>query len=147
MKKLLILVSIMVISSTAMASQRQSKTSDETQVDATYVTPLTFSLTIATIDFGDVYTGSTVTDERVTVNVEGDPNETFTYTISSDGDFVTLDDSGNATLEENSVALLEGQTTFGFNVGLVTTNILANFDTETVTVRLVYDSIEGTSSD
>jgi hypothetical protein len=32
-------------------------------------------------------------------------------------------------------------------VGLDTANILANFDTETVTVRLVYDSIEGTSSD
>lgn len=147
MKKLLILVSIMVISSAAMASQRQGKTSDETQVDATYVTPLTFSLTIATIDFGDVYTGSTVTDERVTANVEGDPNETFTYTISSDGDFVTLDGSGNATLEENSVALLEGTATFDFDVGLDTANILANFDTETVTVRLVYDSIEGTSSD
>jgi uncharacterized protein YdeI (BOF family) len=147
MKKLLILVSIMVISSTAMASQRQGKTSDETQVDATYVTPLTLSLTIATIDFGDVYTGSTATDESVTANVEGEPNETFTYTISSDGDFVTLDGSGNATLEENSVALPEGTAAFDFDVGLDTANILANFDTETVTVRLVYDSIEGTSSD
>jgi hypothetical protein len=147
MKKLLILVSIMVISSTAMASRREGKTSAATQIDATYVTPLTFSLTIATIDFGDVYTGSTVTDESVTANVEGDPNETFTYTISSDGDFVTLDGSGNATLEENSVALPEGTATFDFDVGLDTANILANFDTETVTVRLVYDSIEGTSSD
>jgi hypothetical protein len=147
MKKLLILVSIMVISSTTMASQREGKTSDRTQVDATYVIPLTLSLTIATIDFGDVYTDSTVTDESVTANVEGDPNETFTYTISSDGDFVTLDGSGNAILEENSVALLEGTATFDFDVGLDTANILANFDTETVTVRLVYDSIEGTSSD
>jgi hypothetical protein len=147
MKKLLILVSIMVISSTAMASQREGKTSDRTQVDATYVIPLTLSLTIATIDFGDVYTDSTVTDESVTANVEGEPNETFTYTISSNGDFVTLDGIGNATLEENSVALPEGTATFDFDVGLDTANILANFDTETVTVRIVYDSIEGTSSD
>jgi len=150
MKKLLISISIsipvMVVSSTAMAAQREGETSDRTNVDATYVKPLTLSLIIAAIDFGDVFTDSTVTDETVTANIEGEPDETFTYTVSSDGVYVTLDGSADATLEENSVALPEGTATFYFDVGLGTANIKADFDPEKVTVSIVYDSIEGTSS-
>jgi hypothetical protein len=150
MKKLLIAISIvipvMVILSKAMAAQREGETSDGTQVNATYVKPLTFSLTIAAIDFGDVFTDSTVTDETVTANIEGESDETFTYTVSSDGVYVTLDGSADATLEENSVALPEGTATFDFDVGLDTANITADFNPEIVTVSIVYDSIEGTSS-
>jgi hypothetical protein len=147
MKKLLIAIFIVVISPKVMTAQREGKASDETQVSATYVIPLTFSLTIVEIDFGDVFIDSTVTDETVTANVEGEPDKTFTYTISSNGEFVTLDSIADTTLEKNSVTLLEGTATFDFDVGLDTTNISANFDTETVTVSVVYDSIEGTSSD
>lgn len=148
MKKLLIAVSISIIaiSSPAMAAQREGKTSDGTNVDATYVKPLTLSLTITTIDFGDVFTDSTVTDETVTANVGGEPDETFTYTISSDGVHVTLDGSADAIIEENSVVLPEGTANFDFDVGLDTANISAEFDTETVTVSIFYDSIEDTSS-
>jgi hypothetical protein len=146
MKKLFIAISIVAISSTAGAAKREGKTSDEMQVNATYVIPLTLSLTITAIDFGDVYTDSTANAQTVTANVTGEPNEKFTYTISSDGGYVTLDGSVNTTLEENSVTLSEGAATFDFDVGLDTASISADFDPETVTVSIVYDSIEGTSS-
>ena len=146
MKKLLIAIFIVVISSKVMTAQREGKASDETQVNATYVIPLTFSLTIAGIDFGDVFINSTVTDETVTANVEGEPDETFNYTISSNGVYATLDGNADVTIEGNSIFLPDGTATFNFDVGLDTGNISADFDTETVTVSIVYDSIEGSNN-
>ena len=148
MKKLLtavlikLLIAILVMSSTAMAAEKEGKAAEGTQVNATYVTPLKFSLTITAINFGDIFTNSAVAVQTITANIEGEPDETFTYTVSSESVPVTL--SGQT--EGTKTILTNGTANFDFVVGLDTTKITADFVTETVTVSIAYDSIEGTSS-
>ncbi|MFT5294406.1 MAG: hypothetical protein ACI9YH_000412 [Colwellia sp.] len=157
-KKLLLATSIMAMSSTAMAATSDALDSAKTDtltVLAHYVTPLTMSLDLATIDFGDVYTDSVITKENVVASLTGELNETFTYTVSSDGPLVLLD-TGSTGVDISGTSVIGGTlgagvATFNFDVGLDTAALtaVANADTavsEIITVTVQYNAIAGTTT-
>jgi hypothetical protein len=146
MKKLLLATSLVAISSTAIATNTSSKLDDAVAetltVDAKYVTPLTLVLDTSTIDFGDVFTDSAITAETVTATINGEAGETFTYTIVSSGEKVTLTDSGE-TLDFAATT----EQTLSFDVGLDTENLDDAVISETITFTVQYNDIADTDTD
>jgi hypothetical protein len=154
-KKLLLATSILAMSSTAMAASSDALDTAKTDtltVLAHYVTPLTMNLDQGTIDFGDVYTDSVITTENVVASLTGELNETFTYTVSSDGPLVLLDSgstgvdvTGSSTI---TGALGSGVATFNFDVGLATSALTTDDSavSEIITVTVQYDAIAGTTT-
>ncbi len=145
MKKLFLTAAILAMSATAVGAGSTRSTvlntavTDSLTVTAKYVKPLTVSLDTTSIDFGDVYTDSTVATVPVVATVAGTVGETFEYTVSSNGSLVLLtgNTSGTAT------ALGTGTTDLTFNVGLDTANLSADTDvSEVVTIAVTYDSID-----
>jgi hypothetical protein len=145
MKKLLLATSLVAISSTAIATNTSSKLDDAVAetltVDAKYVTPLTLVLDTSTIDFGDVFTDSAITVESVLATINGEAGETFTYTIASNGDKVTLSDTGE-TLDFAATT----EQTLSFDVGLDTANLVDAEISETITFTVQYNAIADTTS-
>ena len=138
MKKLLLAISILAMSSTAMAA------SDGTKTDANFVIPITVELDIATIDFGDVYQGKTVTDVPVVATVGGEAGETFTYSVTDDGtSFLALGGQTSGTKIDFETTTTSQKINFTVGVDTTTnTAINADFD-ETVTINVNYDAIAG----
>ena len=141
MKKLLLAASIVALSAPAMASSIQLDNEKEAtlKVIAHYVEPLTVELAFTVIDFGDVYTDSEVGTVPVLTELAGEPLEEYSYKISSDGDYATLDKiSGTGAFGEN------GKGEFYFVVGLDTKDLTKDQDVEeTVTVSVTYSGIAG----
>jgi hypothetical protein len=150
MKKLLIATSILAMSSTAIAAtdtQRNtdSITTDTLTVDATFVETLAVSLSLDTIDFGEIFTGATVADVEVTATVTGDGEEPFDFTVATSGGngLVTLN-GGLADIDGGDV-LSTGAATIVFQVNVQSNNITENFTTETITTTVNYTAIAGTT--
>jgi len=139
MKKLLLAASIFALSAPAMASSNELDNEKEAtlKVIAHYVEPLTVELAFAVIDFGDVYTDSEVGTVPVQTELAGEPLEEYSYKISSDGDYATLDNtSGNGAFG------IDGKSEFYFVVGLDTKDLIEDQDVnETVTVSVTYSGI------
>jgi hypothetical protein len=146
MKKLLLATSLVAMSSTAIADNTSddldTAVTDTLTVKAKYVTPLTLSLDTSTIDFGDVFTDSAITDETVTATINGEAGETFTYTIVSSGNKVTLSDDG-AILDFDALT----EKTLSFDVGLDTENLDDAVISETITFTVQYNDIADTDTD
>jgi hypothetical protein len=143
-KKVLLATSILAMSATAVAAddkvarESESAKSASLNVIANYVKVLTVGLDLSEIDFGDVFTGATVTPVSVTASITGDIAETFTYGVTTTGVAVlggTI--SGEGTALNDDVAV-----TLDFTVGLDTSTITADVS-ETVTIAITYDSIAG----
>lgn len=145
-KKLLLAASIVAMSSTAMATSvlLDSAKTDTLAVTAHYVTPLTVALSLATINFGDVYTDSAVTPVAVSAAIAGTQDETFTYTIASSGALALI---AGADTGSTLVPFTLGAKTLNFTVGLDTANLVTDTDVaETVTITVTYDAIAGTTT-
>jgi hypothetical protein len=146
MKKLLLATSLVAMSSTAIAANDSAKLDDaiaETlTVTAKYVTPLELGLNTTTINFGDVYTDSVITDETVIATIDGEAGETFTYTIASDGNNVTLSDEGGEIDFADTIAQ-----TLSFDVGLNTTDMTDANTSEIITFTVQYNAIADTVID
>ncbi|GAC30707.1 hypothetical protein [Brumicola pallidula] len=146
MKKLLLASSILAISSTAIAANTSplldTAVTDTLTVTAKYVTPLALGLDTSTINFGDVFTDSVIDVETVLATINGEAGETFTYTIASDGDNVTLSDAGS-TLDFADTT----EQTLSFDVGLNTTDMTDADTSEIVTFTVKYNAIADTTSD
>lgn len=146
MKKLLLATSLVAMSSTAIAANDSAKLDDaiaETlTVTAKYVTPLELGLNTTTINFGDVYTDSVIDDETVIATIDGEAGETFTYTIASDGDNVTLSDEGGEIDFADTIAQ-----TLSFDVGLNTTGMTDANTSEIITFTVQYNAIADTVID
>ena len=145
-KKVLLATSILAMSATAVAAD--DKTARETDsaksaslnVIANYVENLTVGLSLSDIDFGDVFTGATVTAVDVQASITGDSAETFTYDITSTGP-TTL---GGTTSGDTTALTDDAAVTLDFTVGLDTSAEGVSADvTETVTIAITYDSIAG----
>ena len=149
MKKLLLATSLVAMSSTAIAANTSTKldsvVTDVLTVSAKFVKPIELALDVTTIDFGDVWSDSTVAVQPVIATVTGEANETFTYSITTDGSFVAITGAGSAG--DSTVSFTTGGTseTINFNVGLVvdpaTTNTVVS---EIVTFTVQYDAIAKT---
>lgn len=150
MKKLLLATSIVAISSTAFAtntsSTLDSAVTDSLSVVANYVEPITVALNLTEINFGDVYTDSAITPEAVTATVSGEANETFSYTIESDGLLAVIagTDTGGSLVGFTETGLTTE--ILNFTIGLDTANVTAADVSETVTVSVNYDAIADTST-
>jgi hypothetical protein len=150
-KKVLLATSILAMSATAVAAddkaarETESAKSASLTVAANYVKNLTVGLSLSEIDFGDVFTGATVTDIAVTASITGDEAEKFTYAITTNGSAV-LTKSGTTTALSATGTALTGDTpvTLDFTVGLDTSasGISEDMD-ETVTIDITYDTIAG----
>jgi hypothetical protein len=151
-KKLLLATSILAMSSTAIAATSalvDSAKTDTLTVTAHYVEPLTMSLDLATINFGDVWTDSVVTAETVTASLTGTTGETFDYDITTDGSLVLLDGAALALSGSSSITGLVGSGvgSVSFTVGLDTSLLTEDVDvTEVVTVSVQYNDIAGTTT-
>ncbi|MFT5559948.1 MAG: hypothetical protein ACI9RZ_002436 [Sphingobacteriales bacterium] len=149
MKKLLIATSILAMSSTAIAAtddkrNTDSITTDSLTVDATYVETLAVSLSLDTIDFGEIFTGATVDNVLVTANVSGDGAEPFAYKVETSGSIVTLD-GGTADLAGTG-DLSTGTGSFTFNVNVKSDDVTDTFAQETITTTVNYTAIAGTTT-
>ena len=147
MKKLLLATSILAISSTAMAANDSAtldgQVSDTLKVVAHYVTPISVTVDTATIDFGDVYTDSVISTEAVIATVVGEALETFSYTVTSDGDLATLDgDTTGSTIAFGDTGTSKALT---FNVGLDTAKVTDADVSEIITIAVNYDAIADTT--
>ena len=146
LKKALLATSIIAMSSTAMAAESdtretESEKTDSITVTANYIELLTLDLDINLIDFGDVFTDSTVAVVPVNASITGDAAETFTFGVATNGSAVlggTLTGTGTALTDDTPVVL-------PFTVGLDTSTISEDIS-ETVTFTITYDSIAGTTS-
>ncbi|MFT5559013.1 MAG: hypothetical protein ACI9RZ_001489 [Sphingobacteriales bacterium] len=147
-KKVLLATSILAMSATAIAADDSTARMSESAkaasltVTANYVKLLTVELDLSAIDFGDVFTGATVTDIPVTASITGDAAETFTYAITtSDGGVAVLASTAGLT---GTDTVLKGDeaVTIPFTVGLDTSSITGDVS-ETVTIDITYDSIAG----
>jgi hypothetical protein len=145
-KKVLLATSILAMSATAVAAddkaarETNSAKSASLNVIANYVENLTVGLSLSDIDFGDVFTGATVTAVDVQASITGDAAETFTYDITTTGVAVL-----GGTISGTTTAL-SGDTavTLDFTVGLDTSASGISADvSETVTIDITYDSIAG----
>jgi hypothetical protein len=150
MKKLLIATSILAMSSTAIAAtdtvrNDDSITSDTLTVDATYVETLAVSLSLDTIDFGEIFTGATVADVAVTANVAGDKAEPFDYIIATSGgaNLVTL--NGAISDVTGSETLSSGTAAITFQVNVKSDEVTGTFAQETITTTVNYTAIAGTT--
>jgi len=154
MKKLLLTATLLAaISATAMGANTSglldSGKSDSVNVTAHYVEPLAISLDLGTINFGDVYTDSVVSDETVTATITGTQDETFTYTVSTNGSLVKINGAAaGVTYNGATTGFILGTVDVTFNVGLDTTGVTDVAETdvdvnETVTMTVTYDSIAG----
>jgi hypothetical protein len=151
MKKLLLATSLVAMSSTAIADNTSplldTAVTDTLTVTAKFVTPISIGLDTSTIDFGDVWSDSSITAEPVIATVTGEVGETFTYTIGTDGSYVVI--AGTDTGSE-SVAFADSGTTkaLNFTIGLDTTNaVTATNVSEIVTFSVIYDAIADTTTD
>ena len=144
MKKLLLAASIVALSAPAMASSIQLDNEKEAtlKVIAHYVEPLTVELAFTVIDFGDVYTDSEVGTVPVLTELAGEPLEEYSYKISSDGDYATLENkSGTGAFG------VDGKGEFYFVVGLDTKDLTEDQNvSETVTVSVTYSAIATTTT-
>jgi hypothetical protein len=149
MKKLLLATSIVAMSSTALAANTSEgldgTVTDTLSVIANYVVPITVGLSLTKIDFGDVYTDSQITPEAVTATVVGEANETFTYTIETDGTLAQI-----AGIDASGTGIGFGETddvtkVLSFTIGLDTTKVTSADVDETVTVSVTYDAIADTT--
>lgn len=145
-KKVLLATSILAMSATAVAAD--DKTARETDsaksaslnVIANYVKNLTVGLDLSDINFGDVFTGATVTAVDVQASVTGDADETFTYNITTTGVAVL----GGITTAETVALGGDTAVTLDFTVGLDTSASGISEDvSEIVTIAITYDSIAG----
>jgi hypothetical protein len=155
-KKVLLATSILAMSATAIAATDAQRMTDSTviktlTVSANYVETLAMTLNTSTINFGDVFTGATVTPETVIANVKGDIDESFTYKIETSGSNVLLAlTSGGGSVTTNVIngtAIATNNTSgtdLTFTVGLETTGLATAVANETVTVTVSYDAIATT---
>jgi len=145
MKKLLLAAAILVLSATAMGANTSATldtaVSETLVVTAHYVTPIAVTLDTAVIDFGDVYTDSVISPESVVATVTGEENETFSYTVASNGPLSLL--TGNITGVAQPLA--SGTNSLTFNVGLDTAKVTDADVAETVTISVKYDAIADTT--
>ncbi|MBA6328529.1 hypothetical protein H4J46_11340 [Colwellia sp. MB02u-6] len=147
MKKLLLATSILAFSSTAMAANTSDtldgKESDTLSVIAHYVTPISVALDTTTIDFGDVFTDSEISTEAVVATVVGEADETFTYSVTSDGDLALLTgDTTGSTVTFGDTGTSKALT---FNVGLDTGKVTDADVSEVITIAVNYDAIADTT--
>jgi hypothetical protein len=146
-KKVLLATSILAMSATAVAvddtAQREtdSAKSANLSVIANYVKNLTVGLDLSEINFGDVFTGATVTAVDVNASITGDAAETFAF------DITTSDASGTGVIVLGGTLTgaetgLTGDTAvvLPFTIDLDTSDIAADVS-ETVTIDITYDSI------
>lgn len=142
MKKLLLAAAILVLSATAMASNETA--TDTLAVTATYVTPITVTLSTDTgifsssIDFADVYTGGTSAVQTVTANIAGGTGMTYDYTILSSDALVLVSNAGDSS------TLAGGTDTFTFDVSINTvavTGIADDITDANITVNVLYTGI------
>jgi hypothetical protein len=153
--KLLVATSILAMSTTALATSSaklDTAVKKTLSVAAHYVVPLTASLSVGTIDFGDVWTDSDVPVVNVLASLTGENAETFSYSVKTTNNssrslvLLTGDILGEADATD---VFAEGVATLNFSVGLAT-NLLTDADdtvTETVTLSVIYDAIAPTSVD
>lgn len=153
MKKLLLAATLLAsISATAMATNTSvlldSAKSASVTVSAHYVKPLEITLDLATINFGDVYTDSVISDETVTATITGTQGETFTYTVSTNGSLVKINGGvAGATYNGAQTGFTGGTVDLTFDVGLNTAGLSTDTDvSEIVTMTVTYDSIADTST-
>jgi hypothetical protein len=154
MKKLLLASSILAISSTAIAANTNTSPLLDTAVTNTltvtakYVTPIAVSLDTTSIDFGDVWTDSDISTVEVIAEVTGEANETFSYTIKSNGNLVKFAGDDYSATETVGVAFDTTTQKLNFTVGLDTSNAAtATTISETITVQVNYDAIADTDVD
>jgi hypothetical protein len=153
MKNFLLTATLLVaISATAMGVGSTRSTvlntavTDTLTVTANYVKPMTATLNLTDIDFGDVYTDADVDAVPVTATITGEQGETFTYTISASGtgsgDIVI----GGTDTGASTVAFTGGSKVLNFTVDLDNANLDANVDIASIiTVSVTYDSIDDTT--
>jgi hypothetical protein len=149
MKKLLLATSIVAMSSTALAANTSEEldtaATDTLTVTANYVVPISVGLSLTAINFGDVYSDSAITAEAVTATVSGEVDETFTYSIESDG---SLADIGGTNVGNETISFTEtgaGTETLDFTIGLKTAGLTEDVN-ETVTVSVTYNAIADTTT-
>jgi hypothetical protein len=139
MKKLLLAASVFTLSTSAMATSQvlSNVKIASLEVIAHYIKPLTVKLNLTTINFGDVYSDSVVSDIEVSTLLTGEPSETYEYTIKSNGGKTVLSNTkGTGTFNMNGVD------TFLFFVNLDTKNLIPDQDLmETVSVYVNYNEI------
>lgn len=144
MKKLLLAASVFTLSTSAMAtSDELSNVKQATlRVIAQYIQPLTVRLDLTEIDFGDVYTDSELSDIDVNTTLTGEPEETYEYSIASNGQRTVLRNTqGTGTFN------MSGVDTFLFSVNLDTTNLIPDEElVEVVTVYVNYNEIASPST-
>jgi hypothetical protein len=159
-KKLLLATSILAMStmpSTVMAATTDLSTAvtDSMFVKAHYVVPLTVTLDLAEIDFGDIYHTSTVESVSVTANLTGTIGETFDYLVTTTNakvaGFVLLtnasgSDATGFTGTEDTLGA--AAVTFGVSLDpsvLSETATTSEDIQETVTVAITYNDIAAQS--
>jgi hypothetical protein len=148
-KKVLLATSILAMSATAVAADdkvaRESESAKSTSLDviANYVKVLTVGLDLSEIDFGDVFTGASVTPVSVTASITGDGIETFSYDITTtDVSTTSVVDLGGTLSGEGTALNDDVAVTLDFTVDLNTADIAGDV-AETVTIAITYDSIAG----
>jgi hypothetical protein len=149
--KVLVATSILAMSSTAIAATSSTVDSAKTTsltVVAHYVEPLTVALDLSAIDFGDVFTDSTVAVVPVVASLTGTLNETFDYSVKSSGSLALLTGDVLGTGSDAFTGTLgAGVATLNFNVGLDTANLALDTDvSETVTITVQYNEIANTTT-
>lgn len=152
MKKLLLATSLVAMSSTAIAENTSTKldsvVTDALTVSAKFVKPIELALDVTTINFGDVWDDSSITVEPVVATVTGEADETFTYSIATDGAFVDITGDGSAGDSKVGFTTTGTTQTINFNVGLILTAFATNTDvSEIVTFTVNYDAIADTVRD
>lgn len=138
MKKMLLTATLLVaISATAAATGNTA--SATLSVSANYVTPIAISLDTETLDFKDVYVGSTIAKQDVVASITGDAGETFSYEVTTTADkgVILSDASGTGTISD-------GAATFTFGVNMDSDSQHEDVTNQVVTVTVTYTSIDDT---
>lgn len=138
MKKLLLAAAILVLSATAMATGETA--TDSLTVSANYIVPITVDLDITSLDFKDVYEGSSADLQTVTASLTGETGETFAYTVSTTADTgVTLSDATGS----GTIALGVANFTFGVDMDR-TDGTKDDVVNQVITVNVNYTAIDDT---